>query len=59
LPPPHGNISIIALTADAMQENRERCLDMGMNDFASKPFRLQEIETILKNYLKGDFSLVN
>lgn len=59
LPAPQGNIPIIALTADAMQEDKERCLEIGMNDFVSKPFRLQEIETILKNYLKGDFSLVN
>jgi CheY-like chemotaxis protein len=59
LPAPNGNIPIIALTADAMQEDKDRCLEIGMNDFVSKPFRLQEIESILKNYLQGDFSLVN
>jgi CheY-like chemotaxis protein len=55
LPQPGSNIPIIALTADAMQEDRERCLQIGMNDFISKPFRLREIENVLKNYLKAEF----
>jgi len=45
------NIPVIALTADAMKEDMERCLAIGMNDFVSKPFRLKEIETVLKKYL--------
>ncbi|MEO8584271.1 MAG: response regulator, partial [Flavitalea sp.] len=48
---PKSAIPIIALTADAMKEDKERCLSVGMNDFVSKPFRLKEIEFILKNYL--------
>ena len=52
---PGRPIPIIALTADAMQEDKERCLQIGMNDFVSKPFRLHEIEKILKAYLKVDF----
>jgi len=55
LPNPKGNIPIIALTADAMQEDKERCLEIGMNDFVSKPFRLQEIERILRSYLMTEF----
>ena len=45
------NIPIIALTADAMKEDKERCLQEGMNDFISKPFRLIEIESVLTKYL--------
>jgi signal transduction histidine kinase/CheY-like chemotaxis protein len=52
LPYPQREIPIIALTADAMQEDKERCLQIGMNDFVSKPFRLNEIEFVLKTYLK-------
>jgi CheY-like chemotaxis protein len=50
---PNGQVPIIALTADAMKEDKDRCLEVGMNDYISKPFRLQEIEFILKRYLKG------
>ncbi len=42
---------VIALTADAMKEDRERCLEAGMNDYISKPFRLEEIEATLRKYI--------
>jgi signal transduction histidine kinase/CheY-like chemotaxis protein len=53
LPAPFCNVPIIALTADAMKEDKARCLEIGMNDFISKPFRLKEIESVLKKYLKN------
>jgi len=54
LPRPHCNVPIVALTADAMKEDRERCLATGMNAFVSKPFRLKEIESVMETYLKNN-----
>jgi PAS domain S-box-containing protein len=49
---PKSDIPIIALTADAMKEDREKCLAAGMNNFISKPFRIEDIEAILKTYVE-------
>jgi CheY-like chemotaxis protein len=45
----YKQLPIIALTADAMQGDRERCLAAGMDDYVSKPFRMEEIVGVLKS----------
>jgi len=43
-------LPIIAMTAHAMVQDRERCLVAGMNDFVSKPFELAELCEVLARW---------
>ncbi len=46
----HG-IYVIAMTANAMKGDREKCLDAGMNNYISKPINKQEFFNVVKQYL--------
>ncbi len=39
---------IVAMTANAMLEDREACLEAGMNDYISKPVKIESLMTVLK-----------
>jgi CheY-like chemotaxis protein len=41
---------IIAMTANAMQGDREMCLNAGMDDYISKPIKLDEVVVMLEKY---------
>ncbi|MDD2991731.1 MAG: response regulator [Zoogloea sp.] len=46
-----ARVPIIALTANAFDEDRQRCLDAGMNDHLGKPFEAEELNRLVHHWL--------
>lgn len=51
LPEPKRSIPIIALTANAIKGDNERCLEVGMNDYLSKPFQPESLYDSMSKYI--------
>ncbi|MBV7480590.1 ATP-binding protein [Pseudomonas sp. PDM31] len=47
-----SDVPIIALTANALQGDREACLSVGMNDYLAKPFKRTDLQQILQRWVQ-------
>jgi PAS domain S-box-containing protein len=48
--PAGSRLPVVAMTADASIETRQQCLQVGMDDFLPKPFRLSELERVMQRW---------
>ncbi len=53
------HLPVIALTARSRQEDRERCLAAGMDDFLSKPIQVDALMAVIQRVVKSHRSLID
>ena len=49
--PALADLPVVALTANALSGDRQRCIDAGMSDYLTKPFTKQQLESMLAKWL--------
>ena len=48
---PHSHVPIIAVTANAQEEDRRRCLDSGMDDYLAKPIKREAVFEMIEKWV--------
>jgi CheY-like chemotaxis protein len=51
--PRYAQLPVIAFTASVTDEDKQRCKDMGMNDFIGKPLNKNDLLTTLAQWING------
>ena len=51
---PESKIPIIALTANAMSSDRQKCLDAGMDDYMAKPIHMDVLAKVMNHWLQKE-----
>ena len=49
-----GRLPVIAMTANVMPEDRQRCLQAGMNDFVSKPISPEFLGEVFRRWMRKE-----
>jgi PAS domain S-box-containing protein len=52
-------VPIIALTAAALKEDQQKCIEAGMDSFMSKPVEISKLKTMLETYLDASTAALN
>jgi PAS domain S-box-containing protein len=52
----HYPIPIVAITAHALKNDREKCIMSGMNDYVAKPIKIKTLKSVLELWLLGKTS---
>jgi CheY-like chemotaxis protein len=52
-----GRIPIIALTANALEEERQKCMAVGMNDFLTKPIDREKFAEALEHWTSAQLAV--
>ncbi len=47
---PNRNIPIVALTANALRKTKEKCFEVGMSDFLTKPFKPHDLMKMIESF---------
>ena len=50
----YKHTKIIAVTANALSSDRQKCLDAGMDDYISKPLKVDTFTELVKRYLNPE-----
>lgn len=48
-----NRVPVVAMTANAMKGDRERCIDAGMDDYIAKPLRTSDFQAVMERYFPG------